>query len=327
MKKLLALLLAFAAAVGLLAGCRSEEAAQYPLTVNGTPLDEELFRYYLDIAFADGSLASKEARINYATEQCIRYVAVNSAFKARGLLLTGEQLSEVGERTNALWNIFGEHYGKVGVSRQTFYKLQLSKAYTEELRVTLFGPEGVSPLPEEDLKEYFAAYYVAFKVLRGHLYGTDVYGNRVNYTQDEYKAAMQKYYEAADQINRGVAVDYTYATLISSGNEEVRQSLTTEVIANGDPAYPVGFYNAVRAIPEGRAGALIYGDEVYLVTRVSILADADLFPPFRDACLLAVSEPRLQSEINTMCNAYSSVRQTRAVNRCYEAVRDARGKK
>ena len=325
MKKALCAVLAFAAVLCALTGCGGRaEKTEYPLTVNGTPLDGEIFRYYLDIAFGDAGISSKEARIRSATEQCIRYVAVNSAFASRGLALTDAQTAETSERGNALWNIFGEHYKKVGVSKQTFMKLQTSRSFTERLRRALYDTNGASPLSDDELKAYFAAAYAAFKVVRSTVYGADVYGNRVPFTEEQLAAVREKYDAAADTINRGAGVDYAFATLISTGTVAVQQSMVTEVIAEGDPYYPAGFYGAVRSVEEGRAAVFLFEDEIFLVYRADILADGDLFKRYRDACLVAVSEPYLQNEINTMCNGYSSVRNTSAVQSCYEQVRQGR---
>ena len=326
MKRIVCLLLAAAVLLTAFSACAKTEEKHYPLTVNGTPLDEELFRYYLDEAFGDETLTGKEARIRYATEHCIRYVAVNSSFAGRGLALSPSEQAETAQTANALWSVFGEHYRKIGVSKQTYLKVRQSLAYTERLRTVLYDTGGVTPLPDETLKSYFATYYIAFKVLRGHLYGTDVYGYRVELTDQERLAVRQKYAAAASEINGGVAIDFVYASLITSGSEEVQQSLTTEVIAEGDVNYPAEFYGAVRALPENKAGVLEFGDEIYLVYRANILLDGDLFKKFRDVCLRAVSEPYLQSEINTMCNAYSSVRNTGDVQRCYEEVKEGRKK-
>ena len=194
----------------------------------------------------------------------------------------------------------------------------------ERLRAALYDTGGVSPIPEDDLKAYFAAYHVAFKILRGKLYGTDVYGNRTEYTPEQLAAVREKYKTAAQQINNGVSIELSYATLAGLGDDGVPQSLNTEVIAQGDPYYPVGFYESARSIIEGKAVVLEFGEDIFVVYRVNILSDSDLFMKYRAACLAAVSEPYLQNEINTMCNAYSSVRNTGAVQRCYEAVREGR---
>jgi hypothetical protein len=316
--------LALAVVLCGLTGCGAAQEDRVALTVNGTPLDAEIFRYYLDLAFADASLSGKDARINSATEQCIRYVAVNSAFASRGLALTDAQTAETSERGNALWNIFGEHYTKVGVSKQTFMKLQTSQSVTEQLRHALYDTGGAAPLPDDELKTWFAAAYAAFKVVRSTVYGADVYGNRVPFTEEQLAAVREKYNAAADVINKGAGADYAFATLISTGTVAVQQSMVTEVIADGDPYYPAGFYGAVRSVEEGKAAVFLFEDEIFLVYRVDILADGDLFKRYRDTCLIAVSEPYLQNEINTMCNGYSSVRNTSAVQSCYEQVRQGR---
>ena len=329
MKRLLCVLLAFAVVLCAFTGCGggNGEETLYPLTVNGTPLDGEIFRYYLDVAFADPTLSSKDERIRYATEQCIRSVAVNSAFASRGLALTDAETVQTSERANALWNMFGVHYKKVGVSKQTFVKLQTSRSFTERLRHALYDSDGVSPISNDTLKEYFAGVYVAFKVLRSTIYGADVYGNRIPFTDEQLDAVRKKYQNAADTINKGAVVDYAFAALISTGSDEMQQSMVTEVIADGDPYYPAGFFGAVHTLAEGRAGVFVFEDEIFLVYRVAILSDGDLFRRFRETCLTAVSEPYLQNEINIMCNGYSSVRSTAAVQSCYETVRQGRNRK
>lgn len=324
MKRLCCLILALAVFAAGFSGCAAGEVEEYPLTVNGTPLEGGVFRYYLDLAFADPALPDQNARITYATGACIRYVAINSAFAARGLALTPARAAETAQEANALWRVFGLHYAKVGVSKQTYLKLRLNLAYTEALRYALYDTGGVSPLPEETMKAYFGTYYAAFKFLHSHLYNTDLYGRRVEYSEAELAAVKERYAAAAAQVNSGVAIDFVYSTLIGVGGDEVRQSLDTAAITDGDPAYPEEFYTAVQSIAVGKAGVCIFGDEIYLVNRVDPLADDELFKAHRDACLKAVSEPYLLSEINTMCNAYTSVRKSGAVQRCYETVRAGR---
>lgn len=319
----MSLLLAAAAVLCLFSSC-SEEADGDPLTVNGTPISDEIFRFYLDEGFGDDSLWDKSDIVNYATEQCIRYVAVNSAFEARGLSLSAGEIADLSERGNALWRYFGAHYEKIGVSKQTFMKIQTSLAYTESLRYALFDKGGVMPLGDDMLKSYLSEKYASFKALSGNLFGTDVYGNRTELTNEQAMNIMDRYDTAANQINIGGSIEYVYASLVNSGNDEVRQSLETVVILDGNPFYPEGFYSFVKEIEPGKAQAMIFDDKIYLVYRVDILSDPDIFEKYRNACLIAVSEPYLQSEINVMCNAYTSVRRSFAVERCYNSVKEGR---
>jgi len=322
MKKLLCLMLAAAAVLCLFSSC-SRETEDDPLTVNGTPISAEIFNYYLDEAIADETL-DKSAVIQYATERCIRYVAVNSAFEARGLKLSSGAKTDVSDRGNALWRYFGSHYEKIGVSKQTYMKIQTSLAYTESLRYALFDANGVTPIPEDSLKNYFSSEYAAFKTVSGELFGSDVYGNRVEFTLEQQLSMNERYENAANQINSGGSLDLVYASLINSGSDEVQQSLETVVISDGDPYYPEGFYTAVREIEPGKAQVKIFDDILYLIYRVDVLSDSELFKEHRNECLIAVSEPYLQSEINTMCNAYTSVRRSAVVEKCYNEVKEGR---
>ncbi len=296
-----------------------------PLTVNGTAVDGEIFRYYYDLACIDGSLTSRDARVQAATESCIRYVAVNSTFRAWGLSLTGAERALCAERANALWRAFSAHYGRIGVSKETFLKIRLSGTYLENMRYALFDRGGTKPLSDDLLKDWFRQHYVAVKMVRCNLYDTDVYGNRVEYSEETLRAILDRYNYAVDQINKGVALDFMYASLINAGNEEVRQALKTEIVPENTPDYPAGFVDFVRGMKDGKAAIMDFEDYLFLVYRVDILSDNRFFEENREACLLAVSEPYLQSEVNTMVGAYSSVRDPSAVETCCRAVEKIRG--
>lgn len=323
MKKRLCAILSLLLIIAGFSACAQEETV-YPLTVNGTPVNEEIFKYYLDIAYADEALSSREERITYATQQCIRYVALNSVFTQWGLSLSAAEKAETAERANALWNIFREHYENIGVYKETFMKIQTSRAYTERLRYALFDKDGRKPIADELLRGYFVENCVAVKLVRGYLFDTDVYGNRVAFTEEALQDILDRYNNAVEQINGGVAIDFIYASLVSSGSEEVSQALTTEIVPAGDPAYPEGFFEAVQNISEGRAGLAVFGDYLYLVYRVNILSDPQFFEDHREECLLVVSEPYLQNEISEFVSGYTSVRKAAAVEKCCEQVQRAR---
>ncbi|MBR5410625.1 MAG: hypothetical protein IK104_08125 [Clostridia bacterium] len=322
-KRVVSLLLALVLAVSL-AAC-GETAEEYPLTVNGTPVNGEIFRYFYDLACADETLTSREARMQSATERCIRYVAVNSTFRAWGLSLTGAEKAACAERANALWRAMSAHYKRIGVSKETFLKLRLSDTYIENMRFALFDRGGTKPLSDALLKSYFEQSYVAVKMVRCNLYDTDIYGSRVEYSQEMLQAILERYNYAVDQINMGVALDFMYASLINEGNDEVRQALKTEIVPRDTADYPAGFFDFVKNMANGKAAIMDFDDYLFLVYRVDILSDNNYFEENRQDCLLVVSEPYLQSEINNMCNAYSSVRNSGAVEDCCRTVEKVRG--
>ena len=169
----------------LLSLCSCTTAQNYPITVNGTGINEEIFRYFLDTAISDNPEADRDEIIEIVTEKCIRYVALNTTFELHSLSLTPAEEYAVSEKVNALWDVFGAYYQNAGVSKETFLKIHLNEAYTEKLRLFYFDTDGATPFPEEDLKAYFSENYVAFKLIKGYLYTSDVYGNMIQYTPEE----------------------------------------------------------------------------------------------------------------------------------------------
>lgn len=320
MKKVISLITAVAAVLTLFSACEKNVEREAPITVNGTPVDSEIFMYYLDEAMTKAQEKSREARIDYATTRCIRYVATNSTFAEKNLELTPGESATVSSEGNSLWELFREHYESLGISKQTFMKIRTNAAYTERLRLALFDSQGETPIPDDVLKEHFSANYVAFKLVRGYLFTTDVYGNPKEYTNEELQKIVERYNKAAGQINQGASIEAVYPTLIS-GDQEVEQALKTVVITEGDPYYPEGFFQEVSQIQPDKAKVQVFGEYLYLVYRVKILDDGDLFKEYRPVCLKAVSEIPLQNEISKMCNSYTSVRRADIVDKCYARLR------
>ena len=322
MKRLFAAGLALLLLLSLCA-CRSEEIGA-PLTVNSTPIDAELFTYYLDLTYADGTLTGREARVAVATQSCIRYVAVNSAFARLGLKLTEDDKEQARTRAGALWRVFGEHYKAIGVSKETYLKIAMSDAYVERMRAALFDKGGSKEISDEVLRGYLAQNYVAVKSVQSELFDYDQLGNHVALSEEKREDLLLRYNAALEQINAGVALDFIYASLISAGNGATAGTLKTEIVEKNDPDYPAGYFDAVTRISAGKAGLSTFGESLYLLYRVNILGDPAYFEDKREDCLKAVSEPYLQNEITALCNAYTSVRHTAEVNKCCERVEEVR---
>lgn len=324
MKKIIPAAFAVFLTVILLASCSGESAGgEYPLTVNGTPLNGEIFMYYLNEAFSKAEEQTRDGRVTYATNMCIRYVATNSTFAEKGLSLTPSETASLSEEANSLWSLFGARYTRLGISKETFIKIRTNAAYTEKLRFALYDKDGATPISDDVLKQHLSSEYVAFKLVRGYLFATDIYGNTVQYSEQELIAILDRYNLAAEQINGGTSIEFVYPALVS-GTQETEQALKTVVIADGDPYYPEGFFSQVRGIEPGKAAVCVFDDYLYLVYRVDILSDSRLFKDNREACLKAVSEIPLQNEISRMCDAYTSVRRPKLVDKYYTEILDHR---
>lgn len=320
MKRVLTLSLVFIIMIFSITSCSSEKAEGYPLSVNGTPIDGEIFRYYLDSVWnSSDSGGSKDGRITQATYKCIRYVAVNSTFSSYGLSLTDDEKSVLAEEVNSLWNMFGTHYERIGVSKQTFLKIKTSEEYIEKLRIAFFDKGGTDEISDAVLRGILVDKFIAFKYIRVPVTDTDVYGNERVLTDDEIVKLNTVFNNALSSVSSSFGIENAYIA-ISSEFPFAEQTFETVVAGNDDHQFSSVFYDKIKSISEGSASVFQYDEYVYLVYRVNILSEASIFADKRSECLRIISEDPLQSKINVMCNAYQSVREPSLVNEYYNRV-------
>lgn len=320
MKKALPLAAALVFLSVCLVSCHINSSGRYPLTVNSTPIDGEIFRYYLDRVWKDENAVNREEKITKATHMCIRYVAVNSTFVSYGLSLSPAEKAETAAKANVLWNMFGEHYKSVGVSKQTYLKLLTSEEYIEKLRVYFYDKGGTDEISEDALKSCFYDKYVSFNYVRTPLKNRDVYGNIVDFSEEALEKMKNLYYQSISDVSVLNGAELAYSKIVREF-PATEQSYKAEIISSGEHEYSTGFFEAVKKMKEGTVSVIQYGDYIYLVYRVNIFNDISVFESYRSECLKLLSEQPLQSKINVMCNAYRSKRDTSLVNEYYKAVR------
>lgn len=324
MKKILSALLSILIISLSLASCNTRQEQVYPVTVNGTPIDSEIFSYFLDSTWNTAeALGTRDGRITQATYMCIRYVAVNSTFTAYGLSLTDDEKVNISDTANVLWNMFGKYYEGIGVSKQTFLKIKTYEAYIEKLRTAFYDKGGTDEISDAVLRGILQENFVAFRYVRTPLKNIDVYGNESELSAEDVNLLNSVYNTAAGQVTTSYGIDNAYNTIVKSFPLSER-SFETKVIDRNDNEFPAVFYDTVKAQTENTVKIFQYGDSVYLVYKVNILAEGVIFSDLREECLRIVSEEPLQSKINIMCNAYQSVRDTATVKDIYERVANNR---
>ena len=324
MKKAISVLLILIILLFSFGACTDTDSEAYPLSVNGTPIDSEIFCYWLDYVWdLPESQGTKEGRLTQATYMCIRYVAVNSTFAAYSLTLTDGEMQAVSDEMNVLWNMFGAYYEGIGVSKQTYLKIRTYEAYIEKLRLTFFDKGGTDEISDAVLRGVLAENYVAFRYIRTPVYDTDVYGNKVEFTEERTAELSRAYTAAANSVASSYTTEKAYAD-VSKSFPLTEQSYETVVIGAGDHRYSDSFYETVKNTENNKAVVFQYSDYVYLVYKINIVNDYAIFGEYRSECLRIVSEEPLQSKINVMCNAYQSVRDRTLVSKLYEEVADNR---
>lgn len=320
MKKLISLFMVFIILICTFSACSRSKKEQYPITVNGTPVDGEIFRYYLDDVWdSESASGSRDGRITEATYKCIRYVAVNSTFAAYGLTLSDAEKVELSEKANVLWNMFGSYYEKIGVSKETYIKIKTSDAFVEKLRLAFFDKGGTDEISDALLRGVLQENFAAFRYVRTPLKTTDVYGNEIPLTDKEMNRLVALYNTNLNTVAASYTVEKAY-TEIAAEFPLTEQSYENVVIDNSDHEFTTAFYNTVREMGDNTAKAFQFGEFVYLVYKINIVNDGLIFSELRDECLKIISEEPLQSKINVMCNAYQSVRDTSLVREYYDEV-------
>lgn len=262
MKKSISLLLALLLCLFSLSSC----SVFSKVKVNGVKIDNEVYDYFKDMH--DGNESQIEASI-------LKYVTINTEFQNRSLSLSPARKAELSATVNDLWHLYGIHYSDLGISKQTIYKIETSKAYEDALLDYYYGENGVSPVSEASLKEYFEEHYIAIRFATGYLFNIDENGATVPLRDNERAAIINNFSHSADLINTG--------SLIETAVDEVHNAL---INSSHDGSFPSGFYKEVSTIKTGSAGAVVLDNYVFLVQRIDIFDETyNYYGTHRTQCL------------------------------------------
>ena len=324
MKRFLAALLMAATVFCCGCGAKAQNEAS-PLTVNGTPLDGEVFTFFLDEAAGALPAGTQEEQINYAVQLCIHYVAVNSAFAGAGLSLTPAEKKEINDETNVQWNLYERYYESIGVSRQTFSKVRVSACSEEKLRQAYFGEGGAYEVPRDRLKDYLEARYVSFRSIRIPKKKLAADGSEADRSEAEKAALDEKIAAGLSAVNNGTGIESVYATFVADRKGDREEY--AEIVTDGtDHAYPTEFADAVRAMPVETAAVFDFGDAYYLVYREDLKDDEDIFEAYKDECLAGLTESDLRQMIDAVAQTYTSVTDQPAIAACWNNYKNATAK-
>ncbi len=292
------------------------------ITINdgAATVNTDVFSYYLKTAMTDNKDMTDSEYLDTATNECIKYVAVNTKFKQLDMTLTPAQKAEVSKETNTLWRQYGEYYSALGITKETFYKIKTAEEYREAIRFRLFDTGGETPVSEDSIKAVFNSEYCGFRFVCDYLYDTDENGGTVKKSQSEIDEIYNNYLSAASEINNsGANLEEAYARFAS---DEAYNSLSLDTVLIGrDSGFPDGFFDTVQKAEYNKAVVIITDDYLYLLIREDILsADYDFYTQYRDRCLVKATENPLSDAVAGWANEYNAVRQINTAKKCYKKV-------
>lgn len=184
LKKLAALLMAVVLAFGVTA-CASENV-KWIATVNGENIPSGVYLTYMIDAYneayskvedntknilkqqVDGTPAS--AFVATRTDELFRnYLAVEQQFTEQGLTLNDEMVNSISQQAQYEWQLFGTLYSDNGISYDSYLKVMTNSYKENELFLAQYGPEGKTPVSEDELTAAWNADYVRARYITASL--------------------------------------------------------------------------------------------------------------------------------------------------------------
>ncbi len=295
MKKIVSVFLIITTLALLFTSC----TAKTKLTVNGTPVDDEIYAYFEDSLKNTVPESELESSVKNSVS---RYITINSEFENRKLTLNKTQKVEVSTNVNDLWHLYGSYYEGIGVSKQTLYKIELSKMYETALLVNFYGVDGVFPVSEEELKNYFNEHYCAIRFITGYLFNVDENGENVPLTDDEKNNIVTTYTSVATVINDGTTIEQAVSAF--GENTEIHDSLINSFSQEG---FPEGFFDAVKAVEVDKAAAISLGNYIFLVKRVDVFSeDFGYYETYKNDCLKKMKGDEFSKIIDEWTKSYTA---------------------
>lgn len=297
MKKTVSLLLLCVIILSVFTGC-SFGKSKTALVISGNIIDEDVYNYYLDVVTArpqdygiEGK-ASASALKKAAEQLCVKHIAFNVEFKARGLSLTNSDKLDVADKVNNLWLRGEKHYNKIKVSRQALNKVLMTQAYEEAIFNSIYDKGVDNEKAESEIKAYFYANYTAFRNICAYY--------EENTTQQK-KQDLIASFDAIATASGKTAEEFTKAC-----SEAGYTSSDIVILPKDSDGYPTNFFmkvynmetNAVKVFDE-------YDDCVFCIRKESI---ADLgegiYSTYRSTCIEEMYADQWLDTVNEILSHY-----------------------
>ena len=254
--------------------------------VNGIKIDNEVYAYFEDLH--DGNEPEVKKAIS-------RYVTINSEFYNRNLKLTSAQKSALSLRVDDLWHLYGIHYLKAGVSKQTLYKIETSKLYEDVLLDYYYGQGGVEPVSEDAIKKYFKSNYIAISYATEYLFNIDETGATVPMTDNEKATIINGFTKSEALVNTGTPIE-------GATDKEVHNAI---INSSYDGSFPSGFYKEVANIKVGSASTVLLNDYAFLVKRIDIFDKTyNYYDSYRTQCLRELKGDAFDKMVDQWSQSY-----------------------
>ena len=288
MKKFISLFLTIITLALMLTSC----SGPAKIKVNGVKIDNEIYTYFENTLPKD---KNGEVSVDSIESAISRYVAVNSEFNNRGLSLDSDLKGVLSTNVNNLWHLYGSYYNEIGVSKQTIYKIELSKEYESALLADYY-----SNISEDEIKSYFKENYIGIRFVTGYLFNVDENGTSVPMKAEQKKSIIDSYNSVVAIINEGTLIE---EAIVSLGEDTEMHS--TLINAFSDSTFPEGFFAEVKKIETGKTATITISDYIFLVQRIDVFDKTySYYENNRTACLEAMKGEEFSKVIDNWSKNY-----------------------
>lgn len=249
------------------AGCKesAEVAKTTAVTVGDAEVDAAVFAYYLDTQIkAHGGGPEKSLAIQNAETLCAEYVKINTEFRNRDLQLSATNKATIASKVDEIWRLYGRYYEKIGVTKDTITKIEMSNIYKDILITSVFGVGGDKEISDDKMKEYFNDNYIFFKYFNAVLSGDKEADKLIS---DTFKELKDKIGKEDEDTEEEITFDDVYREYVESTGGTAG-GLDISSMKKGTDAFPDQFFNDVVTMKADEIKLLSYDDNIFLVQKV-----------------------------------------------------------
>ncbi len=325
-KRIIPLLLGLVCILFTFSGCGS--SLEYALSINGTEITTGVYTYYLDYVLANADTFGitqenyKEDAKACATELVKKYIAVNTMANDLGVALSYNAKSDVAEETDNRWELFSDHYEKIGITKQDLHKIIASDELKMSLLDYYYGENSeIEPVSAKKLKNSFIKKYVGVKIIAASLTTTDTLGNTVSLDEIEMKNTRSTFENMQKRANNGTDIDTLYSSYNSDKDLIGTESLETYVFTSSSTQYGDDFFKKISRLDYGEATVIEFEDTIYLFYKVDITGEEyNYYYTYKDEVLSDLKLSELEEKITAKVSEFEVEEYSRKTDKIYKKV-------
>ncbi len=314
-KRLISLILSVTAIMLTLVSCSSSKKAA--VNISGAEITDGIYTYYYDYVFSNREKTglAQEAGEKEITEKTVEllkeYVAVNTMAEKLGVSLSYTLKAQAASETDSRWDLFGNYYSEIGVTKQDLNKVLTSNALKSALLDYYYGEDSkISPTSSSDLKNAFAKKYIGINVIAASLTTTDALGNTVPLDKYELDNIRNVFANMRSRLNYGADIDSVYSDYITNLDLVGTQSPETYVVTPSSVGYGEDFFKKISSLNYRTATVMEYEDTIYLFYRIDISGDeAGYFVTYKSDILEDLCLSKLREKISAQTEKYETVKE------------------